>query len=215
MYSLVPARDGLEMVGRSGELVYPVLLLFVKHEIPAVGKAQETQLLHFSPEGIVPLIAGVVAAMEAPPLVEDPWTFSSATMDFSYPGNWSVLDWHEDHDPTANVRVEPLADAWTHIVLGESDRGIEDLLAVSRGSVSTTVPGAVDGPTFDDWGCYEGQGLTVFGTRRGVPYVARIFVSALGEGRFLEIQEVFAAADEVKLSPGFELIRSTFMVKSI
>ncbi|UCG34043.1 MAG: hypothetical protein JSU68_05280, partial [Phycisphaerales bacterium] len=162
---------------------------------------------------LVPLIAGFVAAMAAPPLVEDPWTFSSATMDFSYPGNWSVLDWREDHDPATNVRVEPIGDAWTHIVLTESDRGIEDVLAVSRGSVRTMVLGAVDGRTFDNWGHHEGQGVTLLGTRQGVPYVARIFVCALGEGRFLETQEVFPGAGEAKLSPGFELIRSTFTLK--
>ena len=162
---------------------------------------------------LVPVLAGFVAAMAAPPLVEDPWTYSSATMSLSYPGNWSVAEWREDHDPTANVRIEALGDAWAHIMLVESNRGIDDVLAVSRGSVRALVHGAHEGPSFDYWGRYEGQGVTLFGTRGGTPYVARIFASALGQGRFLEIQEVFAVAHEAKLSPGFELIRSTFMVK--
>lgn len=143
--------------------------------------------------------------------VGHPKTYSSETMAFSYPANWSVMKGEKDYDPRANVAVRPVQDA--RIILG--------YISVAEGGCGTAVDnvlGSVQGKfgalappiALEAWGGFKGAGKRFEGLIRGREYRVWIFVAPVAENVGLYVLEISALADEDKVGPGFELIRSSF-----
>lgn len=159
------------------------------------------------------LVGGFAGAQARPPNLDQPRTHNSATMTFRYPGNWWIDECDEDYDPTANVFVEPMQDAWIHIMIYESDQSVEEELQATFDGYDLVSSGPAGGEPFETWGMYHGLGGTLRGTMEGVPVSFRAFVTCIGNGRYLEINECGAVGVDSDVRPGFELIRSTFRIE--
>jgi len=155
----------------------------------------------------------MVLSLVGPADVDNPIHHDSTTMRFSYAGNWWIDDTHEYYNPDADLYVEPMQAAWVHIMVYQSDRTVAAELEATLTSFRPLFEGASDGETFDTWGTYRGNGRVLRGALEGTPAVFRAFVSRVGDGTYLEVNECWATADQPDVRPGFELIRSTFRLK--
>ncbi len=155
----------------------------------------------------------VLGFFSGPADVENPDVYDSRSLHFSYPGNWFIGDYEGDFDPNTNVYVEPFADAYAHIMIYESEQGLEEEIAATVAEFDETFTRRQALGEFSAWGVYEGAGVNIAGNVERSAYRLRVFVGELPDGRLLEAREFYEASLEHDVTPGFELIRNTLRVK--
>jgi hypothetical protein len=134
-------------------------------------------------------------------------------MSFQYPGNWWIDTWDEEYDPNANVYVEPMQDAWVQIMLYPCDSTAATELQATMTLLEEWMDDLSPSEASDLWGKHHGHGRSLRGTVEGTRCSVRIFVARLNDDVCLQVRELCALADEPDVSPGFELIRSSFSLK--
>lgn len=154
-----------------------------------------------------------VVLMFAPANVSSPAVHDSATLRFSYPGNWWIDTDDPDYDPAHNLHLEAMQEAFLHIALYESDLPLEGLRLRATEGYQEIMSGVRDAGPVNRWGRYRGLGRVQLGETDGEFYRFEVFISPVAPGRYLEVQEFCAESDRTKVLPGFELIRSTFLLK--
>lgn len=153
-------------------------------------------------------IAGYGAAAD----VKNPRSFSSATMQFDYPGNWDIPG-GDDFDPEVSVTVEPVQDAAILFTIYPSNRPHQDEVADTLAAFGETFGQIDEVGEFTQWGGLEGYGKEALAHLKSEVYRTRVFVHSIGEYERLEVREIVLVDDEEKLRPGFDLIASSFQLQ--
>ena len=138
-----------------------------------------------------------------------PSSFSSRTLDFDYPGNWTIDQADPDYDPQTYIVVEPPQDAIMKIQYYESWEDPEWEIDATVDSLRRGFTGLRDTGTFKMWGRTRGEGRELSGVTQGEEYTLRIFVGSVARGLMLEVLEVSRPSDHGRVGPGFALIRRT------
>lgn len=158
-------------------------------------------------------VAFVVFLLFGGPQLKHPITFESERFIFQYPGNWFIDAQDEDHDPNANLTVEPMQDAFLHIMVYESDKEIRDELDDTLAAFRNQCRNWREGRSFKPWADLHGVGRSAEGDADGKPFGFRFFVARINERECLEIRELWDRTDAREIREGMNFIRSTFRLK--
>ncbi len=160
--------------------------------------------------------AGVVIEvgnLNEPPDLSKTNVYQSGTMGFEYPGNWSI-DTDEGIDPDMYVGIEAMQDAFVNLIIYESPAMAEEELAQTVASFQQGATRWRDQFPMSRWGSLSGTGVTAVADLDGKPYRYTLFVSEVIPGWYIETREICLAEQENTVDPGFDLIRSTFKIRS-
>lgn len=155
--------------------------------------------------------------------VSSPLEFSSPDMAFSYPGNWRVTETGPEGDLKAKVDVESRGDAIVSFQRFETwaDTGDPDDVATVADNYIENLGEAysllADPEAFTAWGTLQGAGRRFELRTKDVAnrvYECLLFATPFAEGEVLLALEIFPKTEKDAVEPGFELIRSTFKIKS-
>ena len=158
-------------------------------------------------------LAGALSVAWTLPNVNYPATHDSKRMTFSYPGNWRIDTRTPDYDPNGNLHIAGFPDVGVQIRIHESNRSTDEQLTAAMEWYRDEYQHVRRAGAFDTWGGFTGQGWTLTGESYGYPYSLRLFVTPITERQHLQTREWCAVQDEPDVTPGFELIRSTFKLK--
>lgn len=159
------------------------------------------------------VMVAMVAMLFSGPDLKRTSAHDSATMTFDYPGNWWIDTEDEEYDPNAYVSVEPVHEAFTRIMLYESEAGPEAEVEVTLESYRESATRWRNEQPFATWGSFRGTGISVDGVIEGQQFRLRVFVAPVLDGMLLEIQTMWAVSDESSVMPGFDLIEASFRLK--
>ena len=157
--------------------------------------------------------SGVVTRMGPPSDVVHRQEFSSKTMSFSYPGNWSLMKGAPEYDPKKAVSVRPVQDARIRLSFFRPAMGSEQAADVITDTVMDSFGAATRAKSFAEWGGYKGCGRSFEGRMHGKTYSVRVFIAPMAEDLFFYVFEISDKADAGKLQLGFDLIRNSFRVR--
>jgi len=154
--------------------------------------------------------SGLLAAVGPASDVDHPNEFSSGTMAFAYPGNWSLMKGDAEYDPESDVQVRPVQDARVRLLLFKSEVGSEAAADTMAAAMQENLKVAADILTFDEWGGLKGVGRRFEARIKARTVAVRIFVTPLAEDCHLCVTEIYDLSAQDKVLPGFELVRKTF-----
>ena len=148
------------------------------------------------------------------PDLEHQQQHSSDTMQFSYPGNWWIDASDEEYDPDYSITVEPMQDALVDIYFSEASGDADEDLDAFLSTYEESLEDHRRGSEFQRWGSVSGRGRHTRGTLSGNQYEVRMLLGPNVDGFWLVVVEICRVEDIATLESGFELIRSTFKLKS-
>jgi len=140
--------------------------------------------------------------------------FSSATMSFSYPGNWAVMKGDAEYDAESDVQIRPVQDARVRVFLFQPALGPEEAVKAQTDAVMGRFSAATRPVTFTEWGNYKGSGRHFKVRFQGKPCSVWLFIAPVAEDLYLGVTELLRDADSKKVQPGLDLIRRSFRVVS-
>jgi hypothetical protein len=159
------------------------------------------------------VFAAMIAMALGPADVNSPVEYENPTMSFSYPGNWFIDTSDPNNDPNSYLMIEAMQDAIVILQVYESARTPEAELEATVDVYDEMIDNFKVIGEFGAWGLHSGVGREYRGTIDGAPYEFRALVHVANDGRYVEVLEFFATADETSVEPGFNLIRRTFQLK--
>ncbi len=169
------------------------------------------------PMAIVLLAIGAIVAMAMrvggfgpaqPPAVTQPIEYRSGDIVFSHPGNWGVDTTHPSFEAGTRVPISMEADAALNLAVYDSEATLDEDVDATIASLKAegVISQGEAVTSFQKWGRFEGQGRKAHMTAEGETIVYRVFVTEWGEGRRMEVYEVFYASDEATLDRGYRQV---------